>query len=113
MWCLQDDLPCMSGTRRKMTAYFTEMGAPKLLLDISCLENFQNTCELPIFNFQIMKDTFEVSTVHVHSGINPYNKSLDYIEAAFVTRHDLASHRHIFSLKCASFNSEVEYQKIT
>ena len=34
------------------------------------------------------------------------------IEAAYVMRLDLASHRHIFSFKCSSCHGEVEYQKI-
>ena len=44
--------------------------------------------------------------------INIGRNSHGSIEAAYVTRLDLASHWHIFSFKCSSCHGEVEYQKI-
>ena len=48
-----------------------------------------------------------------HYVIKLVRNSRGSIEAAYVTRLDLASQWHIFSLKCTSFHGEVEYQKIT
>ena len=48
----------------------------------------------------------------LHYVFNVYKKSRGSIEAAYVTRLDLASHWHIFSFKCSSCHGEVEYQKI-
>ena len=49
---------------------------------------------------------------YFHYVFNVYKKSRGSIEAAYVTRLDLASHWHIFSFKCSSCHGEVEYQKI-
>ena len=48
----------------------------------------------------------------LHYVISIGRNSRGSIEAAYVTRLDLASHWHIFSFKCTSCHGEVEYQKI-